>query len=75
MLYRMVTLSISIPDELKRQLDELGERQQRPTSELVQESLRRYIVAEQLRVLRHRTAPLAEALGYRTDEDVFRDVS
>ena len=44
-------------------------------SELVRESLRRYIVTEQLKAIRRVTVPLAEAQGFLTDEDVFKEVS
>ncbi len=71
----MSTLNVRIPDDLKRQLDELSQQQHRPTSELVRDSLRRYIVTEQLKAIRRVTVPLAEAQGYLTDEDIFRDVS
>ena len=71
----MSTLNIRIPDEMKRQLDELSRRQHRPASDLVRESLRRYIAVEQLKQLRRSSAPLAEAQGYITDEDIFRAVS
>ncbi|TVQ77498.1 MAG: ribbon-helix-helix protein, CopG family [Phycisphaeraceae bacterium] len=71
----MGTLNIRIPDEMKRQLDELSRQQHRPASDLVRESLRRYIAVEQLKQLRRSSAPLAEAQGYITDEDIFRAVS
>ena len=71
----MTTLTLRIPDDLKEQLEELSRRQQRPTSELVRECLRRYLVAEQLKALRQTTVPLAEAQGFLTDEDVFKEVS
>ena len=71
----MSTLTLRIPDELKEQLEELSRRLQRPTSELVRESLRRYIVTEQLKAIRRTTVPLAEAQGFLTDDDVFRTVS
>jgi predicted transcriptional regulator len=71
----MSTLTLRIPDELKQQLEELSRQQQRPTSELVRESLRRFIVTEQLKAIRRVTVPLAEAQGFLTDEDVFKEVS
>jgi predicted transcriptional regulator len=74
-MYYMSTLTLRIPDDLKRQLEELSRQQQRPTSELVRESLRRYIVTEQLKAIRRATVPLAEAQGFLTDDDVFRAVS
>jgi len=71
----MSTLTLRIPDDLKKQLEELSRQLRRPTSELVRESLRRYVVTEQLKAIRRATVPLAEAQGYLTDEDVFRAVS
>jgi predicted transcriptional regulator len=71
----MSTLTLRIPDDLKKQLEELSRTMQRPTSELVRESLRRYIVTEQLKAIRRKTVPLAEAQGFLTDEDVFKEVS
>jgi predicted transcriptional regulator len=71
----MSTLTLRIPDDLKQQLEALSRQQQRPTSELVRESLRRYVVTEQLKGVRRATVQLAEAQGFLTDEDVFREVS
>ncbi len=71
----MTTLTLRIPDDLKEQLESLSRQQQRPASELVRESLRRYVAGEQLKTLRLMTAPLAEAQGFVTDEDIFRAIS
>jgi len=71
----MTTLNLRIPDDLKQQLEELSRQMKRPTSELVRESIRRYLVTEQLKAIRRATVPLAEAQGFLTDEDVFKVVS
>jgi predicted transcriptional regulator len=71
----MSTLTLRIPDELKEQLEALSRQQQRPASELVRESLRRYLAVEQLKAIRREIVPEAEAQGFFTDEDVFRAVS
>jgi len=71
----MSTLTLRIPDDLKKQLEELSRQQQRPTSELVRESLRRYLVTEQLKAIRRTTVPIAEAQGFLTDEELFKEVS
>ena len=71
----MSTLTLRIPDELKAQLEALSLQQQRPASELVRESLRQYVAAEQPKALRGMTAPLAEAQSFVTDDDVFQAVS
>lgn len=71
----MSTLTIRIPDDLRKQLETLSRRQQRPAGELVRESLREYLAREELRRLREKLRPYAEASGFLTDEDVFKVVS
>jgi predicted transcriptional regulator len=71
----MSTLTLQIPDDLNQQLEALSQQQQRPAGELVQESLRRYLAQEELRLMREKLRPHAEARGYLTDEDVFKAVS
>jgi len=71
----MTNLTIRIPEALRKELQELCDRQQRPLSELVRDSLRRYVAAQKFRALRRRTLPFAEAQGYLTDEDVFEAIS
>ncbi|MBE3069189.1 MAG: ribbon-helix-helix protein, CopG family [Planctomycetes bacterium] len=71
----MGNLTIRIPKTLREELEALSARQQRPTSEVVRESLRRYIAAEKFRRLRGKTLPFAEAQGFLTDEDVFEAIS
>jgi predicted transcriptional regulator len=67
----MSNLTIRIPKALREELKALSVRQRRPTSEVVRESLRRYIAAEKFRRLRGKTLPFAEAQGFLTDEDIF----
>ena len=71
----MSNLTICIPKTLREELKALSARQQRPTSEVVRDSLRRYIAAEKFRRLRGKTLPFAEAQGFLTDEDVFEAIS
>ncbi|MCH9021779.1 MAG: ribbon-helix-helix protein, CopG family [Planctomycetes bacterium] len=71
----MTTVTIRIPEELLTQLQKLCDQQHRSTSDVIRESLRRYIDAEQLRLIREMTHPQAEARGFLTDDDVFKVVS
>jgi len=68
-------LTIRLDPELERQLNRMVKRTGRSRSELVRDALRRQLALAQLDDLRRRIMPLAEARGYLTDEDVFRDVS
>jgi hypothetical protein len=71
----MSTLTLQIPDELNQQLEAISRQQQRPAGELVQESLRRYLAQEELRLLRDKLRPYSDTSGYHSDEDVFKAVS
>ena len=71
----MGTLTVRIPASLRRELRELSRRQQRPASDIVRDSLRRYLAVQRFRALRRKTLPFAEAQGILTDEDVFEAIS
>jgi predicted transcriptional regulator len=71
----MNTLTVRIPAELRAALQEISARQCVPVSDLVRESIRRYVAIERFRALRKRALPFAEAQGLLTDEDVFRALS
>jgi predicted transcriptional regulator len=69
------TLTIRLPDELRDNLQKLSEEQNKPVSDIVRESIRRYVAVERFRALRKKVLPFAEALGFLTDEDIFKEIS
>ena len=71
----MGTLTIRLDDKLERELARLAKQTGRPKSELAREALRQQLAIQRFRKLRREATPYAEAAGYLTDEDVFRDVS
>ena len=71
----MNTLTIRLPDELRDDLRRLSQEQSKPISDIVRESIRRYVAVERFRALRRKALPFAEAQGFLTDEDVFRAIS
>jgi len=71
----MGILSIRIDDEMERALKALAEAQGKTKSELARELLRRHLAVERFRRLREELRPYAEAAGYVSDEDFFRDIS
>jgi predicted transcriptional regulator len=71
----MDTITIKLPDELRSDLQRLSQEQNKPVSDLVRESIRRYVAVEKFRALRKKVLPFAEAQGFLTDEDVFRTIS
>jgi predicted transcriptional regulator len=72
---KTAALTIRLDTTLERQLARAARRTGRSRSELVRDALRRQLALAQFDDLRQRIMPLAEARGYLTDEDIFRDVS
>ncbi len=68
-------LTIRLDPDLDRQLARQAKRTGRSRSAVARDALRRQLALAQFDDLRRRIMPLAEARGYLTDEDVFRDVS
>lgn len=71
----MGTLTIRLDEQLERELTEAARESGRTKSDLAREAVRQQITIQRFRMLREQAAPYAEAEGYLTDEDVFRDVS
>ena len=68
-------LTIRLDRDLQRRLDRVCKQSGRTRSEVVRDALRRQLALLQFEQLRRQIMPFAEARGYLTDEDVFRDVS
>lgn len=68
-------LTVRLDPDLERRLERAAQQSGRTRSEFVREALRRQLALSQFEELRRRIMPFAEAQGYLTDEDVFRDVS
>ncbi len=69
------TLTIRIPDELRKEILKISDSEAKPVSDLVRESLQRYISIYKFRQLRKSVLPFAEAQGLLTDEDIFKLIS
>jgi len=68
-------LTIRLDDKLDRELARIAKQTGRSKSEVAREALRRQLAVQRFRQLRRQLMPYAEAAGWLTDEDVFRDVS
>ncbi|MBN1268505.1 MAG: ribbon-helix-helix protein, CopG family [Kiritimatiellae bacterium] len=71
----MTTLTIRLPEQLKAELDELSREENKAVSDIVRESLRRYVAIEKFRAVRRKILPFAEAQGLLTDDDIFKALS
>jgi predicted transcriptional regulator len=72
---KTTTLTIRLNDDLNKLLTKAAKQSGKNRSEIAREALRRQLRISQFESLRRRMMPFAEARGYLTDEDVFRDVS
>jgi predicted transcriptional regulator len=68
-------LTIRLDRDLARRLARISKRLGRTRSDVARDALRRQLALLQFEEVRRRIAPFAEAAGYLTDEDVFRDIS
>lgn len=69
------TMTVRIPEDLRKDLKEISEREGIPISDVVRESLKKYVLLYRFRKLRDMVLPFAEAQGILTDEDVFKIIS
>lgn len=72
---KTATVTIRLDPELEKELDRAAERSGRSRSDVIRDALRRQLALSRSEDLRRRIMPFAEAQGYLTDEDIFRDVS
>ena len=65
-------LSVRVSPEMLKRLRRLSKGANKPVSDLVRESIQRYVSILEFRSLRKRALPFAEASGFLTDEDIFK---
>jgi predicted transcriptional regulator len=68
-------VTIRLDQDLEEMLEKVCRQTGRTRSDVVREALRRQMSVELFEALRRTALPFAEARGYLTDEDVFRNVS
>ena len=66
------TITVRIPKELSKELEMVVKYDHVPVSNVVRESIRRYVLLRRFEQLRAKSIPYAEAQGLFTDEDVFK---
>ena len=69
------TLTIRLSDDDRKALEALGRERGIGVSDVVRDSIRRYLAVARLREAQAELVPYARARGILTDEDVFKIVS
>jgi predicted transcriptional regulator len=72
---RSSTITIRLDEKLDRELARVCAQTGRTRSDLARDALRRQVALLRFERLRSKVLPLAEARGYLTDDDVFRELS
>ena len=68
------SISIRIPDDVKKKLKAISKKENKSLSDMVRESLQKRIAVYRFRQLRNMALPFAEAQGILTDEDSYKDI-
>ena len=68
-------VTVRLDEELEEMLDRYCTISGKTRSEVIREATRRQLEIFLFESLRQRIMPFAEARGYLTDDDVFRDIS
>jgi predicted transcriptional regulator len=69
------SFTIRLDEDLGKRLARVSRQTGRSRSEIARDALRRQLRIGQFEALRQNVMPFAEARGYLTDDDVFREVS
>jgi metal-responsive CopG/Arc/MetJ family transcriptional regulator len=69
------TVSISLPEEIKTQLDQAVREEGLSRSDIVRQAINDFLFVRRFRTLRARMMSQAQAQGVFTDDDVFELIS
>jgi len=69
------TVTISLPQAVRRELDKIAKQEGISRSDVLRQSLEDFLFVRRFRQLRQRMMAAAQAHGIFTDEDVFNRVS
>ena len=69
------TITISVPDQMRSELDSISRSDGVSRSDVVRESLRDYLFVRRFRTIRNSMVSKASRRGIYTDQDVFDRVS
>jgi len=69
------TISVSLPEAMKADLNEATMKEGISRSELIREALKEYLAVRRFRNLRQEMIPYAQNQGIHTDQDIFDRIS
>ena len=68
-------LSVSLPENISKELDKFAKSSGRNKSDIVKESLSLFLWEMKLRTVQKKLGPKAKKLGIISEEDVFKAIS
>ncbi|MDA8388534.1 MAG: ribbon-helix-helix protein, CopG family [Nitrospiraceae bacterium] len=69
------TITIRLTEKLRRDLEKVAKAEKTSRSDIIRDTLERYVALKRFQQLHKRVLPFAEAEGLITDEDIFKTVS
>ncbi len=69
------TITVSLPEAMKADLDEATKKEGISRSEMIREALKEYLIVRRFKQLRQEMIPYAQNQGIHTDQDVFDRIS
>jgi predicted transcriptional regulator len=72
---KSATVTIRLDRETQKVLNSVCKQSGKSRSEIVRDALKRQLSIVRFEELRKKALPFAEAQGYLTDDDIFREVS
>lgn len=64
-------LTLRLSEEIREELIKTSKKEKLPVSQIIRESISRYLSVKKYRRLRKKVLPFAESQGLLTDEDVI----
>lgn len=65
---------VRLPETTIKELERISQEEKEPVSQLLRESIERFLRVRRFRQLRKKVLPFAEAQGLITDEDIFKAI-
>lgn len=71
----MMTLSLTLPDQLAQELEQESKERNVEATEIIRKALRGYLYSQRMDRIRAEMRPYAEKAGFLSEDDIFREIS
>ena len=71
----MTTIAFPIKERTQIELEKYAKEQNLTTDEVLNRAIERFLLEERMSVIQRRLQPLINQSGYKTEEDIYNDIS